>query len=117
MKNATGNLAWSDRPNLKIKEYILPADREWRGISDWSERCDQASSGEIPSRLSYEIVYYSGDGIWCIGGNSESKEEAIAIALAQNPAPWDGGLEPGYVLTSTGEKILAEDWDDVEGAM
>lgn len=58
-----------------------------------------------------------GGGGRAFGGNSESKEEAIAIALAQNPAPWDGGLEPGYMLTSTGEKILAEDWDDVEGAM
>lgn len=110
---------WQDKNNLVIKHYVFPVGdySDYGGFLGWGRACDDAKAGLIPSVNRYEVVYYSGGGIWCIAGSVSTMDEAIALANAQSPARWDGGIKSGYAVTSTGKTVFQADWDDIEGDM
>jgi hypothetical protein len=110
---------WIDKDNLVIKEYLLPSKEyatPWPGALEWAKLCNLAEAGAIPAQTKYEVVQFIGNGIWSIVGSSHDLREAVEIAATASPEPYVK-IPSGYMTTSTGELVLADDWDTFEGSL
>ena len=107
---------WQDKEYVKIKEYVHPAGVEYQGYLQWATAVEAAKKGEIPAITHYDVVSCGRDGIWSIVGSSYDRDEAIEIAAAIKPLNINE-IPAGYAVTSTGDVVAQDDWDEIEGAM
>lgn len=104
--------------NLKIKYSQIPVFEKWPGATAFGKACDQMESGEWDGLVEdrYEVVYHDGDGIWCIAGLVGTLDEAMRLAGTVQPSPLVT-VPAGYAITSTGDMVLQDDWDEIEGSI
>lgn len=104
--------------NLKIKHWQIPVFEKWPGATAFGKASDLMEAGQWDGLIEdrYEVTYHAGDGIWCIAGTASTMEGAVQLAGTVQPSPLVA-IPQGYAITSAGEMVLQDDWDEIEGSL